>query len=87
MLELQYRGDPRFAGRMLVELSDQYRGQTFTRQAVALDNRAYALGRDAQDPELMALDAGAKRRQLEVADLCAAHGVHGLCAFGTDARG
>jgi eukaryotic-like serine/threonine-protein kinase len=55
MLELQYRGDPRFAGRMLVELSDQYRGQTFTRQAVALDAKAYALGRDAQDPELMAL--------------------------------
>ncbi len=55
MLELQYRGDPRFAGRMLVELSDQYRGQTFTRQAVALDNRAYALGKDAEDPELMAL--------------------------------
>jgi serine/threonine protein kinase len=55
MLELQYRGDPRFAGRMLVELSDQYRGQTFTRQAVALDTRAYALGRAAQDPELMAL--------------------------------
>ena len=40
---------------MLVELSDQYRGQTFTRQAVALDTRAYALGRDAQDPEFMAL--------------------------------
>jgi serine/threonine protein kinase len=55
MLELQYRDDPRFAGRMLVELSDQYRGQTFTRQAVALDIRAYALGREAQDPELMAL--------------------------------
>jgi serine/threonine protein kinase len=55
MLELQYRGDPRFAGRMLVELSDQYRGQDSTRQAVALDTRAYALGRDAQDPELMAL--------------------------------
>jgi serine/threonine-protein kinase len=55
MLELQYRDDPRFAGRMLVELSDQYRGQTFTRQAVALENRAYALGREAQDPELMAL--------------------------------
>jgi eukaryotic-like serine/threonine-protein kinase len=55
MLELQYGGDPRFAGRMLVELSDQYRGQTYTRQAVALDTRAYALGRDAQDPELMAL--------------------------------
>ena len=55
MLELQYRDDPRFAGRMLVELSDQYRGQTFTREAVAMDTRAYALGRDAQDPELMAL--------------------------------
>lgn len=55
MLELQYRDDPRFAGRMLIELSDQYRGQTFTRQAVALDTRAYALGREAQDPELMAL--------------------------------
>jgi eukaryotic-like serine/threonine-protein kinase len=55
MLELQYRDDPRFAGRMLVELSDQYRGQTFTRQALALDTRAYALGREAQDPELMAL--------------------------------
>jgi serine/threonine protein kinase len=55
MLELEYRGDPSFAGRMLVELSDQYRGQTFTRQAVALDTRAYALGKGAQDPELMAL--------------------------------
>jgi eukaryotic-like serine/threonine-protein kinase len=55
MLELEYRGDPSFAGRMLVELSDQYRGQTFTRQAVALDTQAYALGRDAGDDELMAL--------------------------------
>jgi serine/threonine protein kinase len=55
MLELQYRDDPRFAGRMLVELGDQYRGMTFTHQAVALDTRAYTLGRDAQDPELMAL--------------------------------
>ena len=55
MLELEYRGDPGFAGRMLVELSDQYRGETLTREAVALDARAYALGRDAQDSELMAL--------------------------------
>jgi eukaryotic-like serine/threonine-protein kinase len=55
MLELQYRDDPRFAGRMLVQLSHQYRGQTFTRQAVALDTRAYELGKGAQDPELMAL--------------------------------
>jgi serine/threonine-protein kinase len=55
MLELQYGGDPRFAGRMLVELSDQYRGKTLTHQAVDLATRAYALGRDAQDLELMAL--------------------------------
>jgi eukaryotic-like serine/threonine-protein kinase len=55
MLELEYRDDPRFAGRMLVELSDEYRGQTLTHQAVELDSRAYALGRDAQDSELMAL--------------------------------
>jgi len=55
MLELQYRDDPRFAGRMLVQLSTQYRGQTFTRQAVELDTRAYDLGKRAQDPELMAL--------------------------------
>jgi serine/threonine-protein kinase len=55
MLELQYREDPRFSGRMLVELSGQYTGQTATRQAVALDTRAYALGKGAQDPELMAL--------------------------------
>jgi eukaryotic-like serine/threonine-protein kinase len=55
MLELQYRDDPRFAGRMLVQLSTQYRGQTFTRQAVVLDTRAYDFGKRAQDPELMAL--------------------------------
>ena len=55
MLELQYRDDPRFAGRMLVQLSNQYRGQTATRQAVALDTRAYELGKGAHDAELMAL--------------------------------
>ncbi len=55
MLELQYRDDPRFAGRMLLELADEYRGQTYTTKAVALDTRAYTLGRDAHDPELMAL--------------------------------
>ncbi len=55
MLELQYRDDPRFAGRMLVELSKQYQGQTATRQAVALDTRAYELGKVAHDSELMAL--------------------------------
>jgi eukaryotic-like serine/threonine-protein kinase len=55
MLELQYRDDPRFAGRMLVDLSTQYRGQTFTSKAVALDARGYELGKAAHDPELMAL--------------------------------
>jgi serine/threonine protein kinase len=54
MAELQYRDDPRFAGRMLVELSSAYRGLTLTRQAVALAARAYDLGKAAQDPELMA---------------------------------
>jgi eukaryotic-like serine/threonine-protein kinase len=54
MLELQYRDDPRFAGRMLIELGTQYKGQTATRQAVALDTQAYDLGKAAQDPELMA---------------------------------
>jgi eukaryotic-like serine/threonine-protein kinase len=55
MLERQYHDDPRFAGRMLVELSKQYSGQTFTRKAVELDARAYELGKAANDPELMAL--------------------------------
>jgi serine/threonine protein kinase/tetratricopeptide (TPR) repeat protein len=54
MLERQYQDDPRFAGRMLVELSTQYRGMTNTAQAVALDSRAYELGKAAQDTELMA---------------------------------
>jgi eukaryotic-like serine/threonine-protein kinase len=55
MLELQYRDDPRFAGRMLVELSSQYRGQTSTLKAIELDTRAYDLGKGAGDPELMAM--------------------------------
>jgi eukaryotic-like serine/threonine-protein kinase len=55
MLELQYRDDPRFQGRMLIELGNQYRGETLTHQAIELHTRAYSLGRDAQDPELMAL--------------------------------
>ncbi len=55
MLELQYRDDPRFAGRMLVQLGSQYRGQTVTKQALALDARAYELGKGVGDFELMAL--------------------------------
>jgi serine/threonine-protein kinase len=71
MLELQYRDDPRFAGRMLVELGNQYAGQTATRQAVALDTRAYELGKAAHDPELMAL------AQCAAADAEASAGVVG----------
>jgi tetratricopeptide (TPR) repeat protein len=55
MLELQYRDDPRFAGRMLVQLSSQYRGHTATKQALALAARAYELGKGVNDFELMAL--------------------------------
>jgi serine/threonine protein kinase len=55
MLELQYRDDPRFAGRMLVQLSSQYRGHTATKQALALAARAYDLGKGVNDFELMAL--------------------------------
>jgi serine/threonine protein kinase/tetratricopeptide (TPR) repeat protein len=55
MLELQYRDDPRFAGRMLVQLSSQYRGKTATKQALALAARAYELGKGVGDIELMAL--------------------------------
>ena len=53
MLELQYRDDPRFAGRMLLELSRRISWpDLYTARAVALDTRAYALGRDAQDSRI-----------------------------------
>ena len=55
ILEQQYRDDPRFAGRMLLQLGSQYQGQTNTRSALALDTRALELGRAAGDRELMAL--------------------------------
>ncbi|HEY8509123.1 MAG TPA: protein kinase [Steroidobacteraceae bacterium] len=55
MLERQYGEDPRFAGRMLVQLAGQFRGLTQTRRSVEVAERAYALGVAAQDPELMAL--------------------------------
>jgi serine/threonine-protein kinase len=55
MLELQYRDDPRFAGRMLLQLASQYQGDTDTRSALDLDTRALELGRSAGDRELIAL--------------------------------
>ena len=55
LLEKQYAGDPRFAGRMLALLGRQFRGLTQTSAAVDAFDRAYKLGVQAQDPELMAL--------------------------------
>ena len=55
MLESQYSGEPGFAGRMLVQLADQYRGMNDSPAAVALDERAYQMGKSIGDAELMAL--------------------------------
>lgn len=55
MLESQYSGDPRFTGRMLLQLADQYRGRNQRDEAVALSDRAYQLGKRVNDLELMAL--------------------------------
>jgi serine/threonine-protein kinase len=55
LLEKQYGGDPRFQGRMMVQLGRMYRGRTNTKRAVELFARAYALGRNTSDVELMAL--------------------------------
>lgn len=54
MLEKQYRSDPAFLGRMLIQLAHQYRGNTETRRAGELYERAYQIGRQLQDPEIMA---------------------------------
>lgn len=54
MLEKQYRSDPAFLGRMLIQLANQYRGATETRRAGELYQRAYQIGRELQDPEMMA---------------------------------
>ena len=55
MLERQYPDDPDFAARMLVQLSRELIGEDKTRQIVDLDMRAYRYGRQAKDPEVMAL--------------------------------
>lgn len=54
MLEKQYRSDPAFLGRMLIQLAHQYRGNTETRRAGELYERAYQIGRELQDLEIMA---------------------------------
>jgi eukaryotic-like serine/threonine-protein kinase len=53
MLEKQYRSDPAFFGRMLIQLAHQYRGGTETRRAGELYERAYQIGRERHDIELM----------------------------------
>lgn len=54
IIEQQYRDDPQFAGRMLVQLGRQFRGLSDTRRAVELMTRAYVLGQQQNDIELMA---------------------------------
>ncbi|HTT01460.1 MAG TPA: serine/threonine-protein kinase [Steroidobacteraceae bacterium] len=54
MLESEYAGEPSFAGRMLIQLADQY-GSGDDADGIALDQRAYLIGKRARDPELMAL--------------------------------
>jgi serine/threonine protein kinase len=54
LLERQYADDAPFAGRMLVMLGRQFRGLTDTNAALAVYERAYQLGMQVQDLELMA---------------------------------
>jgi serine/threonine-protein kinase len=54
MIERQYHDDPRFAGRMLIQLGRQFRGLNESKRAVDLFSKAYDLGRSQNDPELMA---------------------------------
>jgi serine/threonine-protein kinase len=54
LINKQYRGDPKFAGRMLVELADHFRDREETGRANELYAQAYDIGRDNHDVELMA---------------------------------
>jgi serine/threonine-protein kinase len=53
LLDRQYRSDPRFLGRMLLQLAHQFRGDIQTRRANELYARAFELGREHDDVELM----------------------------------
>ena len=53
-LNKQYGGDPKFAGRMLVELADNFRDNNETQRASELYAQAYDMGARNNDPELMA---------------------------------
>ncbi len=54
LLEQQYRDDPKFQGRMLVELGAGFRDNDETRRANELFQRGYEIGRAQHDQELMA---------------------------------
>jgi serine/threonine-protein kinase len=53
LLEKQYRSDPRFLGRMLLQLAHQFRGDIETQRASELYARAHEIGRQQDDAELM----------------------------------
>lgn len=52
MLHKQYRDNPKFAGRMLVDLADDFRDNEETRRATELYEEAANIGRRTQDVEL-----------------------------------
>jgi serine/threonine-protein kinase len=54
LLEQQYRDDPKFEGRMLVELGSGFRDNEETARANELYQKAYDIGRMQADVELMA---------------------------------
>jgi serine/threonine-protein kinase len=73
LLDKQYGADPAFAGRMLIQLGNQFRNATDTKRAVQLMSRAYELGRKVNDGELMALALCASSFAHEHAETGARH--------------
>jgi eukaryotic-like serine/threonine-protein kinase len=53
LLNKQYRDDPKFVGRMTLQLAVQFSKHDNTRRANELYERAYAIGRQTHDTELM----------------------------------
>ncbi len=54
LLNKQYRDDPKFVGRMTLELAVHFSKRDDTRRANELYERAYGIGRQTEDRELMA---------------------------------
>jgi serine/threonine-protein kinase len=76
ILKRQYHDDPKFAGRMLVDLADYYRNDGETARANELYAQSYELGKRSGDEELMV------SAQCSRADGDAYAGIH----EGTEAR-